>query len=105
MRVTREHSCLFAVLAAALSASATAAEPAKINFSRDILPILSDNCFACHGPDQSQRKADLRLDTKEGALRSDNPVIVSGNSGESEIISRIVSGDPEEVMPPPKSNR
>jgi hypothetical protein len=87
------------------SAAANAAEPANVNFSRDILPILSDNCFACHGPDQNQRKADLRLDSKDGALRIANAVIVPGKSGESEIILRIASDDPEEVMPPPKSNR
>src|SRR5579863_1463816 len=82
-----------------------AGEPAPVNFSRDVLPILSDNCFACHGPDQSNRKADLRLDTKEGALRTDNPIIVPGKSGESDLIVRITSTDPNEVMPPRKSNR
>lgn len=87
------------------TAGGTAAEPAPINFGRDILPILSDTCFACHGPDANQRKADLRLDIKEGALRTDNPVILPGKSGESELVSRIMSRDPEEVMPPPKSNR
>src|SRR5258708_3415700 len=85
--------------------STTAAEPARINFSRDILPILSDNCFFCHGPDTNNRKADLRLDTKDGALRTKSPVIVPGKSGESELILRVTSDDKEELMPPPKSNR
>ena len=76
-----------------------------MDFSRDILPILSDNCFLCHGPDAKTRKADLRLDTKEGALREQDPVIVPGKSAESELILRIVSNDEDEVMPPPKSNR
>jgi mono/diheme cytochrome c family protein len=82
-----------------------AADPEPVQFSRDILPILSDNCFACHGPDQNQRKADLRLDTKAGALRQETPVVVPGKSGDSELILRITSTDPQEVMPPPKSNR
>jgi len=85
--------------------STTAAEPARINFSRDILPILSDNCFFCHGPDQNNRKADLRLDTKEGALRTKDPLILPGKSAESELILRVTSDDKEELMPPPKSNR
>lgn len=83
----------------------TAAEPVRVNFSRDILPILSDNCFACHGPDQNQRKADLRLDTRDGALRTKSPIIVPGKSGESDLYLRVTSDDKEEVMPPPKSNR
>ena len=97
---------LIALLVLVLSASEIrAAEPARINFSRDILPILSDTCFTCHGPDQNQRKADLRLDTKDGALRTENPVIIPGKSGDSELILRITSSDPAEVMPPQKSNR
>jgi hypothetical protein len=79
----------------------------QINFSRDILPILSDNCYQCHGPDEQARKAKLRFDTKEGAFRvkEGKAVIVPGKSAESELIRRITSSDPEEVMPPPKSNR
>jgi hypothetical protein len=70
-----------------------------------VLPILSDNCFLCHGPDPGTRKADLRLDTQDGALRIDDAVIVPGKSDESEVIARITSDDPSEIMPPPKSNR
>lgn len=75
---------------------------AKVDFNRDIRPILSETCFTCHGPDQSQRKADLRLDTKEGlqALGGTPRVIVPGKPGESEIIVRLTSSDPEERMPP-----
>jgi hypothetical protein len=83
----------------------TAAEPARVNFSRDILPILSDNCFFCHGPDPKNREADLRLDTKEGALRTKDPIVVPGKSGESELFLRVTSDDKTELMPPPKSNR
>jgi hypothetical protein len=78
---------------------------APVVFSRDVLPILSENCFACHGPDHKARKADLRIDTKDGALRALDPIIVPGKSGESEMIARIVSQDADEVMPPPKSGK
>jgi hypothetical protein len=96
-----------AALAAVLSpaAPAVAAEPGRINFSRDILPILSDNCFFCHGPDPNNRQADLRLDTREGALRTKDPIVVAGMSSESELFLRVTSDDKNELMPPPKSNR
>ena len=81
------------------------ARAGDVDFSRDVLPILSENCFPCHGPDAASRKADLRLDLKDDALRVEEPVIVPGKSDESELILRILSGDADEVMPPPKSNR
>ncbi|HEY7157679.1 MAG TPA: PSD1 and planctomycete cytochrome C domain-containing protein [Gemmataceae bacterium] len=102
---------LLSLTIALLAVPAAAAEPksnapsAPIVFGRDVLPILSDNCFLCHGPDARKRKADLRLDTKEGALRRDDPVIVPGKSGDSELFRRIASDDPGEIMPPPKANR
>jgi hypothetical protein len=82
--------------------------PPAIDFSRQILPILSETCFACHGPDATQRKAKLRLDTKEGALaelRSGGHAIVPGKASESSLIERITSEDPSERMPPPKSRK
>ena len=81
----------------------SAAEP--VNFGRDVLPILSDNCFRCHGPDANARKAKLRLDAQDGALRKDRPIIVAGKSADSELVRRVSSSDASEVMPPPKSNR
>lgn len=77
------------------------------DFGRDILPILSDKCFHCHGPDAGARKAGLRLDTKEGAFRvkKGKAVIIPGKSAESELIQRILSKDEAEVMPPPEANR
>jgi hypothetical protein len=102
---------LLSLTIALLAVPATAAEPkskapsAPIVFGRDVLPILSDNCFRCHGPDARKRKADLRLDTKEGALRGDDPVIVPGKSGDSELFRRIASDEASEIMPPPKANR
>jgi hypothetical protein len=80
---------------------------ADVDFARDVLPILSDNCFHCHGPDEKARKAKLRLDTKDGAfrVRDGEAVIVPGKSGDSELVRRLQSHDADEVMPPPKSNR
>jgi len=97
------------VLGLSLAHPACAASGATgtVNFTRDIRPILSDNCYQCHGPDEKARKAKLRLDTREGAFRikDDKAVILPGKSVESELIRRITSTDPDEVMPPPKSNR
>ncbi len=87
------------------SASTWAGAPAQVDFRRDIQPILSENCFLCHGPDSKTRKADLRLDIKEGAFRKTDPVIVPGKSGESELIARITSTEPDELMPPRKSGK
>ncbi len=72
------------------------------NFSRDIMPLLSDNCLACHGPDDKLREADLRLDIREGAIAA---AIVPGKPHESELLRRILSTDPSEVMPPPSPIR
>jgi hypothetical protein len=85
--------------------AASAAAPPTVDFRRDVLPILADNCFACHGPDAHARKANLRLDRAADALRADDPVIVPGRSAESEVVIRITSDDPEERMPPPRSRR
>ncbi len=80
---------------------------AEVDFARDVLPILSENCFHCHGPDEGARKAGLRLDTKEGAFKKkrERTMIVPGKSAESEVIARVASADPEAMMPPPDSNR
>jgi hypothetical protein len=73
----------------------------KLRFNRDIRPILSDKCFHCHGFDPKNRKAGLRLDTFEGAVADGG--IVAGQAGRSAIIERVLSHDPDEVMPPPES--
>ncbi len=86
-----------------LGGSVQAAEP--VSFSRDVLPILSENCFTCHGPDAKVRKGKLRLDVKEEALRTNEPVIVPGQSAESEVVIRITTTEADEQMPPPKSGR
>ncbi|MBK9312767.1 MAG: DUF1553 domain-containing protein [Acidobacteria bacterium] len=74
----------------------------QIDFNREIRPILSDNCFTCHGPDDKQRMAGLRLDTKAGAFIKAG-VIVPGDSAKSRLIKRVTSKDPNTVMPPPES--
>ncbi len=75
----------------------------QVSFSREVLPILSDYCFKCHGPDESGRQAELRLDTQEGALavHEGKAVVKPGDLAASELIKRILSTDPDEVMPPP----
>ncbi len=70
----------------------------EVEFNRDIRPILRETCFRCHGPDSASRKADLRLDQREDAIKAG--AIVPGKLDESELIARILSDDPEEVMPP-----
>lgn len=75
-----------------------------VDFNRDIRPILSDHCFNCHGPDANTLQAGLRLDQEESvfaAAESGNLPVVRGDVGASELINRIVSDDPGEVMPPP----
>ncbi len=77
-------------------------------FSRDILPILSDNCFHCHGPDPKEgRKGDLRLDVETEAkkVRDGHAAIAAGKAEESEVILRLLSSDRDEKMPPPKTGR
>ncbi|QDU21457.1 PSD1 and planctomycete cytochrome C domain-containing protein [Urbifossiella limnaea] len=89
------------VTLAALFAAAPAASAQPVDFNRDVRPILSNNCFACHGPDEKERKGDLRLDTKDGALGA----IVPGNPAKSELLARVRSPEPSEVMPPAKSGK
>jgi hypothetical protein len=76
-------------------------QDSKIDFSRDIQPILSENCYFCHGPDPNHREADLRLDLEEEAAYTFEP----GDAANSDLILRITSDDPDELMPPPDSNR
>ena len=84
------------------------ASVASIDFNREIRPILSDNCFACHGPDEGARKAKLRLDKREGALKggkSGDPAVVPGKPEESELVRRITTSDEDDLMPPLKSKK
>ena len=85
--------------------------PEKISFNEHVLPILSENCYHCHGPDSGTRepkKAPLRLDRVADAFTprdDDQPVIIKGKPSESALIQRIISTDPDEMMPPPKSHK
>jgi hypothetical protein len=96
------------VLLASISAIAAdkktaATEP--VDFSSQIRPIISSKCFACHGQDESSRKAKLRLDLREESIkeRKGRQAIVPGDPAKSELVARITSPDPDEVMPPPKT--
>ncbi len=84
-----------------------AAADRTIEFNRDVRPILSQNCFACHGFDEKNRKGDLRLDVADEACKAREGVtpIKPGSTRESEVWARIVSTDPSEVMPPPNSHK
>jgi hypothetical protein len=78
-----------------------AAKP--VSFSREVLPILSDKCFSCHGPDESHRKADLRLDLRDEAIKSE--AIVPGDAGQSEVLARVATKDLDDLMPPGESHK
>jgi mono/diheme cytochrome c family protein len=98
--------CLSAVIIG-FGPSATAASGA-VDFQRQIRPILSQNCFLCHGPDEAERKGGLRLDVREDALKpakSGARAIVPKQPDESELLKRIAHTDPDEVMPPTKSSK
>lgn len=97
-------ACVLLVVAASLPASEDK-PPAttKVSFNRDIRPILSDHCFACHGPDKNKRQGKLRLDERDAAIAK--KAFVPGKPGESELIARIHSKDDSEVMPPTEHHK
>jgi mono/diheme cytochrome c family protein len=100
-----QRGVAIALAASLFQVVATAESP---DFNRDIRPLLSRNCFACHGPDEHDRQAGLRLDDRNaaiGELDSGDTAIVPGKPDASEVIARIRSADPDIVMPPPSSNR
>jgi Protein of unknown function (DUF1553)/Protein of unknown function (DUF1549)/Planctomycete cytochrome C len=106
----RWTALVFAVVGA-LARWTHAAEPprpARIEFDRDVRPILSDNCFHCHGPDKNAREAELRLDLRAEAIKtaaSGATPIAPGKPEASELVRRIRSSDADEVMPPPDSHK
>jgi hypothetical protein len=96
--------CLAASLVSAGASDAWAAPP-RVDFNRDIKPILSNRCYRCHGPDDAERKGGkdgLRLDTADGATLDQGgyAAVVPGKPDDSELIARITSTDPQEIMPP-----
>src|SRR5436190_1203570 len=87
---------LFVLAGSLVAMPVLVAEP---DFNRDVRPILAAKCFKCHGPDDKARKADLRLNARDGAVKSG--AIAPGQPAASKLITRIHSADAEEVMPPP----
>src|SRR3954468_2974936 len=81
--------------------------PSLVDFNRDVRPILSNNCFHCHGPDPKDRQADLRLDVWKsvGKIRGAEAAIDEQMLAESELVARILSDDPDVHMPPPDSGK
>ena len=102
------RSCALSALFVPLYFTLAASAAEKVQFNRDIRPILSDTCFHCHGPDEKERKAGLRLDVREHALRpaeSGAVALVPGAPEKSELLKRVFSTDSEEQMPPPKLHK
>jgi len=100
---THPHLFLVTALAALTAPLHAAAQSGSIDYGRDIRPILSENCFYCHGQDAGKRKGKLRLDTLDGQRAKD--VVIPGKPNDSELIKRLLTKDPDEQMPPPDSNR
>ncbi len=86
-----------------LSLTAAASSAQELSFNKDIRPILSENCLYCHGQDRNKRKGELRLDDRAAAL--EKKAYVPGDAAASELVKRILSSDPDELMPPPDSHR
>jgi hypothetical protein len=104
-RTAAVAACLFALVLTSAAGRAERREQsaaAPISFNRDIRPILSNNCFACHGPDEKQRETMFHFDTKEGAFAEDG-IIVPGSAAKSMLVGRITNPDPKKHMPPPES--
>jgi hypothetical protein len=99
--MTRRAAEAFALVSLVLAASGAGADP--VRYGRDVRPILAEHCFACHGPDGAARKAKLRLDVRDVAVA--RSALVPGKPGESKLVARIFSEDPDEVMPPPKAKK
>ena len=103
--IKRIHLVAFGLMATAAGALALSAAPAKVEFNRDIRPILSETCFKCHGPDDKKREANLRLDVREDAIRErkNGRAIHAGKPESSALIKRIHTQDADEAMPPAES--
>lgn len=97
------RSALSAAMAALCLGAVTMRAAERIGFNESIRPILSDNCFACHGPDAKNRKGKLRLDLREAAL--EKKAFVPGKPDESELVKRIFTTDADDLMPPPDSHK
>ncbi len=104
MRSPRSPQMVLCVVMYLLAGGVLSAQD-QVSFSRDVQPILSEYCYTCHGPDQKARQADLRLDTRDGAflVHDGIEVIKPGDPDSSELIRRLITTDPEAVMPPPST--
>jgi len=91
------------VIGLCLLSSGIANAQEKLEYNRDIRPILFENCFACHGADSAARKGDLRLDQRDAAMEM--KAIVPGNVDESTLMQRVLTEEPEEIMPPPATKK
>src|ERR1019366_5780791 len=96
------RAALFGLIVS-VTVTSSAWSQTKLEYNRDVRPILAENCFACHGPDSASRKAGLRLDQRADAIKKG--AIVPGKLKESELVSRINASDPKEMMPPAKSHK
>ncbi len=94
---------IFTALATISVHAAEPPVPAKIVFNRDVQPILSDNCFYCHGNDPKHREAKLRLDIRDEAVKAE--AFIPGKAAKSELVSRILTDDADDLMPPPDSHK
>ncbi|HEY1172098.1 MAG TPA: DUF1553 domain-containing protein [Verrucomicrobiae bacterium] len=107
-QVMKKLALLAVLLASGVTAQAAEARKGAVEFNRDIRPLLSEYCTACHGPDPGSRKADMRLDTKAGIFKetkSEGPVVKAGNPKDSALWQRITTTDEDDVMPPVKSHK
>ena len=101
-------SFMLALVVLPAASRAVADAPAEIDYIRDVRPILAENCYACHGPDDAVRQAGLRLDQHAGATRelaSGNRAVVPGDPTSSELVRRVTSQDPDLRMPPRETNK
>lgn len=88
---------------AVLAPTCLSGQEAQLEYNRDVRPILADACFACHGPDSAARKAGLRLDRRDDAISMG--AIVPNDADASELVARLLTEDPETIMPPPASHK
>src|SRR6185295_11842212 len=110
IRFNRVHfgTCTLLILLSGNAAVGAQKEAPKIDFNRDIRPILSEHCYTCHGPDEGKRKAGLRLDREEEPfkeLKSGERAIVPGDLEKSALVKRITTSDQDDIMPPVKHGK
>src|SRR2546425_1082641 len=101
--VTVLAGLIFAGSTSSIAAQASAGKKSGLRYNHDIRPILSDDCFFCHGPDKNKRKAKLRLDVREVAVEKE--AILPGKPDESQLVKRIYTTDADDVMPPPETHK